>query len=177
MMQMKMKRMLLLGGLLSLNSLCGIAAAVLVAAGIAAFQSYGSYGTQDNSLLMQNVEALAQGPDGGDGDGGEGSLVSNKAIEYVYGSEYKPTGFKANIDIDVDLLKILSKMIGKTYRSKAIDANVSAYMTYESYQIYQKNCVDYPGSKCVCSTTNNGVWIKKPKPQPSWWGTESKVCY
>ena len=47
---------------------CGIAAAVVVAAGIAAFQSYGSYGTQDNSLLMQNVEALAQGPDGGDGD-------------------------------------------------------------------------------------------------------------
>ena len=42
---------------------CGIAAAVVAAAGVAAFQSYGSYGTQDNSLLMQNVEALAQGPD------------------------------------------------------------------------------------------------------------------
>ena len=52
---------------------CGIAAAVVVAAGFAAFQSYGSYGSQDNSLLMQNVEALAQGPDGGDGDGGDGS--------------------------------------------------------------------------------------------------------
>ena len=52
---------------------CGIAAAVMVAAGVAAFQSYGSYGTQDNSLLMQNVEALAQSPDGGDGDSGDGS--------------------------------------------------------------------------------------------------------
>ena len=52
---------------------CGIAAAVVVAAGIAAFQSYGSYGTQDNSLLMQNIEALAQGPDGGDGDNGDGN--------------------------------------------------------------------------------------------------------
>ena len=52
---------------------CGIAAAVVVAAGVAAFQSYGSYGTQDNSLLMQNVEALAQGPDGGDGDAGDGN--------------------------------------------------------------------------------------------------------
>ena len=52
---------------------CGIAAAVVVAAGFAAFQSYGSYGTQDNSLLMQNVEALAQGPDGGDGDAGDGN--------------------------------------------------------------------------------------------------------
>ena len=79
-MQMKMKRMLLLGGLLSLNSLCGIAAAVLVAAGIAAFQSYGSYGTQDNSLLMQNVEALAQGPDGGDGDSGDDNTGSRKFI-------------------------------------------------------------------------------------------------
>ena len=81
-MQMKMKRMLLLGGLLSLNSLCGIAAAVLVAAGIAAFQGYGSYGTQDNSLLMQNVEALAQGPDGGDGDGdsGDGNTGSRKFV-------------------------------------------------------------------------------------------------
>ena len=79
-MQMKMKRMLLLGGLLSLNSLCGIAAAVLVAAGIAAFQSYGSYGTQDNSLLMQNVEALAQGPDGGDGDSGDGNTGSRKFV-------------------------------------------------------------------------------------------------
>ena len=39
---------------------CGIAAAVLVAAGFTAYQSYSSYGVQDNSLLMQNVEALAQ---------------------------------------------------------------------------------------------------------------------
>ena len=31
---------------------CGIAAAVVVAAGVAAFQSYGSYGTQDNSLVL-----------------------------------------------------------------------------------------------------------------------------
>ena len=38
---------------------CGIVAAVAVAAGFAAYQSYGSYGAQDNSLLMQNVEALA----------------------------------------------------------------------------------------------------------------------
>ena len=44
---------------------CGIAAAVVFAAGFAAFQSFGAYGVQDNSLLMQNIEALAQGPDGG----------------------------------------------------------------------------------------------------------------
>ena len=52
---------------------CGIVAAVAVAAGFAAYQSYGSYGLQDNSLLMQNIEALAQAPDGpssGDPNGG-----------------------------------------------------------------------------------------------------------
>ncbi len=53
---------------------CGIAAAVLVAAGFTAYQSYSSYGVQDNSLLMQNVEALAQSSDGGDGDANGGGF-------------------------------------------------------------------------------------------------------
>ena len=42
---------------------CGIVAAVAFAAGFAAYQSYGSYDLQDNSLLMQNVEALASDPE------------------------------------------------------------------------------------------------------------------
>lgn len=52
---------------------CGIVAAVAVAAGFAAYQSYGSYGVQESSLLMQNVEALAQNnhPEPGGKDGGE----------------------------------------------------------------------------------------------------------
>ncbi len=37
----------------------GIVAAMTVVAGFAAYQSYGSYNLQDHSLLMQNVEALA----------------------------------------------------------------------------------------------------------------------
>ena len=40
---------------------CGIVAAVVVAAGFASYQSYGVYSIQNNSLLMQNVEALATG--------------------------------------------------------------------------------------------------------------------
>lgn len=54
----------------------GIVAAVAVAAGFAAYQSYGSYGAQDNSLLMQNVEALADDNNGepdGDTKGDPGS--------------------------------------------------------------------------------------------------------
>ncbi len=47
---------------------CGIVAAVAVAAGFAAYQSYGSYGAQDNSLLMQNVEALAADDKNGEPD-------------------------------------------------------------------------------------------------------------
>ena len=54
---------------------CGIFAAVLVAAGFTAYQSYSSYGVQDNSLLMQNVEALAQSSDGGDGDANGGGFL------------------------------------------------------------------------------------------------------
>lgn len=46
----------------------GIVAAVVVAAGFAAYQSYGSYGLQDNSLLMQNVEAMASNPEPMEGD-------------------------------------------------------------------------------------------------------------
>ena len=67
---------------------CGIVAAVAVAAGFAAYQSHGSYGLQDNSLLMQNVEALAdddhQEPDGGDpGSGGkEKGTCGQKTKEY-----------------------------------------------------------------------------------------------
>lgn len=41
----------------------GIIAAVAVAAGYVAYQSHGSYNLQDNSLLMQNVEALASDPE------------------------------------------------------------------------------------------------------------------
>jgi hypothetical protein len=53
---------------------CGIVAAVAVAAGFAAYQSHGSYGLQDNSLLMQNIEALADDKDGDtDGDPNSGS--------------------------------------------------------------------------------------------------------
>lgn len=55
---------------------CGIAAAVLVAAGFTAYQSYSSYGVQDNSLLMQNVEALASGADA-EGDSDNGSIFAS----------------------------------------------------------------------------------------------------
>ena len=51
---------------------CGIVAAVAVAAGFAAYQSYGSYGLQDNSLLMQNIEALASNQEPDDEDEYEG---------------------------------------------------------------------------------------------------------
>ena len=50
---------------------CGIVATIVVTAGFAAYQSYSSYGSQDNSLLMQNIEALASGSDAGDGDNGK----------------------------------------------------------------------------------------------------------
>lgn len=149
---------------------CGVAVAVVVAAGFVAYQSYGVYSIQNNSLLMQNVEALAADPK---------ETVSNKAIEYVYGSEYTPTGIKAGLEVSLNanLVSTLMDLIGKKKRGKTIAANVKAYMDYTERSIYQKNCIDFPGSNCVCSATNNGKWIYKPKPTPSWWGQEEKTCY
>ena len=64
---------------------CGIAAAVVVAAGFAAYQSYGAYGAQDNSLLMQNIEALAQStePGGDPSEGESGGPTKCKNEHYV----------------------------------------------------------------------------------------------
>ena len=60
----------------------GIAAAVVVAAGFAAHQTYGAYGTVDNSLLMQNVEALTSAPEPGEPyDGNNAS--GNKPGKYI----------------------------------------------------------------------------------------------
>lgn len=62
----------------------GMVAAVVVAAGFAAYQSYGSYGAQDNSLLMQNVEALADdknGEPGGDPNGDGNNDVTYRAVK------------------------------------------------------------------------------------------------
>ena len=64
---------------------CGVVAAVAVAAGFAAYQSYGSYGVQNNSLLMQNIEALAQDmdPDGDNGDG-DGYVPVGYVLKYSH---------------------------------------------------------------------------------------------
>ena len=58
---------------------CGIAAAMVMAAGFAAYQTYGAYGAQDNSLLMQNIEALSGGPEP-EGDSGDQSGARKYAI-------------------------------------------------------------------------------------------------
>ena len=55
---------------------CGITAAVVAVASFAASQSYGSYGTQDNSLLMQNIEALANEKGEGGDNTGEGGAIT-----------------------------------------------------------------------------------------------------
>lgn len=151
-----------------LKSTLAVAAVTLSCLG--AWKAYEVYGIMDNSMLMQNVEALAADPK---------ETVSNKAIEYVYGSEYTPTGIKAGLEVSLNanLVSTLMDLIGKKIRGKTIAANVKAYMDYTERSIYQKNCIDFPGSNCVCSATNNGKWIYKPKPTPSWWGQEEKTCY
>lgn len=77
----------------------GMLAAVVVAAGLAAYQSYGSYGLQDSCLLMQNVEALAQSPEPdeeykGDPNGDNGGTVTNHFWDTTYTGEKQ--GLKNN---------------------------------------------------------------------------------
>lgn len=148
---------------------CGIAVAVVVAAGFAAYQGYGVYNTQDNSLLMQNVEALAANPK---------ETVTNKAKEYVYATCHEVTGFKAGVDakLNADLLSMLANAIGKKGKGKTFSATVYKYMTYRTFDGYQVNCVNVPGADCVCSDVNNGEWLEKPKPEPKWWGKEQDKC-
>ena len=157
---------------------CGIAAAVVVAAGIAAYQTYGAYGAQDNSLLMQNIEALASGPEPGEPSGDGSNQKSNKAIEYVYETCHEVTGFRAGIEasLNADLRATLFSLIGKKNKAKAFSAAVYKYMIYRTFDGYQKNCIDFPGSNCVCSPKNNGIWLEKPNPTPNWWGKDEKTC-
>ena len=49
----------------------------VVAAGFATYRSYGSYGAKDNSLLMQNVEALAGGTESDTGEAAGGNYTSS----------------------------------------------------------------------------------------------------
>lgn len=157
---------------------CGIAAAVVVAAGIAAFQSYGSYGTQDNSLLMQNVEALAQGPDGGDGDNdATGAQLTNKAKKWNYSKVYNITGWKAGVDVEASVRAILAKLIGKSQRADGtLAANIEKYTVYTWEDVYQEQCLDVPGANCICDPANNMKWFKKPTFTPSWWKLDDDRC-
>lgn len=77
---------------------CGITAAVVAVASYVAYQSYGSYGVQDNSLLMQNIEALASGTDPNTGDTGDGGSNTNLPAHecYTYGSQNPGSGPLAN---------------------------------------------------------------------------------
>ena len=147
-----------------------IAVVAVAASSLGAWRAYNAYGVTDNTLLVENIEALSNPSDPGD------TQISNKAIEYVYGSEYKPTGFRADVSIDINLMNALKKMIGVSYKGKAIDSKVKTYMTYTALPIYQKNCIEFDGSNCVCDPAQNGKWIGKPNPTPSWWGKESKKC-
>ena len=108
---------------------CGIVAAVAVAAGFAAYQSYGSYGLQDNSLLMQNIEALAsnQEPDDDrDYDGDESisfipyECYMNKAnegdLKYICPPGTKDPNFK-----ECKVQKKVNNLFDKSYCLKVVN--------------------------------------------------------
>lgn len=133
---------------------CGIAAAVLVAAGFTAYQSYSSYGVQDNSLLMQNVEALAQSSDGGDGDSGLGSVKDQG--RYIQTSR----GFMVtNITGNVKLAANLGLSIGKLLKGGVAEAAANAGITITGHDVdtYKESCFYKKGANCPCAPTDDFI--------------------
>ena len=97
---------------------CGITAAVLVATGIAAYQSYSSYGVQHNNLLMQNVEALASGADAdaeGDSDGNSDSNMKWFAALNSGKCGYYCEKYEITVSVNGASQKFIVGLIGNRY--------------------------------------------------------------
>lgn len=117
---------------------CGIAAAVLVAAGFTAFQSYSSYGVQDNSLLMQNVEALASGADA-EGDGG-GDWSDCPRDKYIRNAKEDWESQKAQYDAGVGVYVM--------FRGRKVNVGGSVGV---GGTVYVPRCADSTGNCCAKS--------------------------
>ena len=118
---------------------CGIAAAVVVAAGFAAYKSYGAYGAQDNSLLMQNIEALAQsnepgsepGSDSSEGVSGGTNAPSDKYVVCngpLWKDSYLKTGKVTTIihlydSVDIQAIYPVSKCCAKYQGEGILEGN------------------------------------------------------
>lgn len=125
----------------------GIAAAMVVAAGFAAYQTYGAYGAQDNSLLMQNIEALAGNADGeGDasGDGG-----ANKPCKRGEINNFVLLLDEAKTEV-VTSIKSGTISIPVTY-GDGVDTLLTYSGSFESDKTYK---VAYAALRCQKSTGN-----------------------
>ncbi|UKK57270.1 NVEALA domain-containing protein [Prevotella communis] len=151
---------------------CSIAAALMVVAGFAAYQSLVTYGVQDKNLLMQNVEALASGS-----DTGAGAQKTNKAKKWNYSKNYNVTGWKSGINISASVRSLLANIIGTTKRADGVvAANIEKYTVYTSDDVYQEKCLEVPDANCICDPSDNNKWFKKPSFTPDWWGLSDTTC-
>ena len=140
---------------------CGIVAVVAVAAGFAAYQSYGSYGAQESSLLMQNVEALANKGSHNEPNGnsdGNGPVYSTAETESkcrqeggLWNMRLTPTGQGVVVVPKSKTINIPGvgeiKWFGST-------GDVVAWCAYA--------CTDYKGNNC-CLQNQQGVWVNGVK--------------
>lgn len=128
---------------------CGITAAVVAVAGFAAYQSYGSYGVQDNSLLMQNIEALAQEGDNQDGPEYSNAHTKNDcwAEHGSWNSLLVPTAQGVVICTKANELTIL----GQTYKqSGAKKGDTFPWANYTCQTNHVEDC---------CLPSQQGIWI------------------
>ena len=110
---------------------CGMLAAVFVASVLAAYQSYGSYGAQDNSLLMQNIEALASNSDS-DGDAG-GDGVQTSALLWL-NSHIVLSHYNKDLRIWIPTDSVKGESVGTLFISKEkIDDAIKKGYRYNSH--------------------------------------------
>lgn len=120
---------------------CGITAAVVAVAGFAAYQSSGSYGVQNNSLMMQNIEALAQTTD----EQGESGIKCKHSYEAP--DQILNTGETLTANVVCYKKGSVYVKDSNATDSLAIDGD---YEKYKSYTVvyYHRNCLRATGSCC-----------------------------
>ena len=142
---------------------CGIAAAVIVAAGFAAYKSYGAYGAQDNSLLMQNIEALAQSNESGSEPGGDPSEGESGGPTKCKDENYVPNHF---LYASTKTLTGTSHIKGEiSVTDSSTNSTTTYYGDFEKDKTYTiiitlKNCDGIQDGAC-CDQRKVGTTIKK----------------
>lgn len=131
---------------------CGIVAVAVMAAGFVAYQTYGSYGAQDNSLLMQNIEALAQSADA-EGDANDDANGDADSVVKCKKRYYAPNAMISTSKLFKSFVKCYKKgsvFVKETENSTDSFEIKGKYKKNQEYEVtfYFLNCKEHIGACC-----------------------------